>query len=296
MSIDVDRLAETMVRGAQLLIEKAVAPLREESQALRRELAAAAARIVELEARAPIAGPEGPPGRDGVDGKDGAPGRDGIDGKDGAPGERGADGPAGRDGIDGRDGVDGKDGVDGAPGLNGKDGADGKDGAPGLNGKDGVDGKDGAPGMLPIVKDWSDRVHYAGECVAALGGTWQARQDTGHAPPHNDWIALAVRGADGANGRSFEVRGTWSADDEYRALDVVAKDGASFVALSDNPGECPGPKWQMLSMRGKTGQKGDAGSVGPRGERGPAIISAIRDGGVIVFTDDAGDTFEADWR
>lgn len=279
-----------------MMIEKALAPIIAENAALRALSDQMASRIADLEARAPVPGPEGRPGRDG------------IDGKDGAPGERGPEGPAGRDGSDGKDGLpgrDGRDGADGKDGERGADGVDGKDGAPGrdgIDGRDGVpgergaDGKDGAPGMLPIVKVWTDRVHYAGECVTAHGGTWQAQRDTGRAPPHDDWIAIATRGADGADGRSFEVRGTWSPDDEYRALDVVAKDGASFVALTDNPGECPGPKWQMMSMRGKTGQKGDTGAIGPRGERGPAIISAIRDGAVIVFTDDTGDTFEADWR
>jgi hypothetical protein len=268
LSIDVDRLAEEVVRGAQLLIEKAVAPLREESQALRGELAAAAARIAELEARAPVAGPEGPAGRDGAPGErgaDGAPGRDGIDGKDGAPGERGADGR------------------DGADGLNGKDG------------RDGIDGKDGAQGpegRMPAVKAWADGVHYALDCVTHGGATWQAVRDTGHAPPHADWTCIAARGADGAG---IVPRGTWAEGEFYARHDIAAMNGGSFIALQDDPGTCPGPGWQLLTSPGKRGQKGEDGRRGEPGPAGPQPVALVPDeDGRLVLTLSDGSEIEAD--
>jgi hypothetical protein len=298
LSIDVDRLAEEVVRGAQLLIERAVAPLREESQALRSELAAAAARIADLEARAPVAGPEGPAGRDGAPGErgaDGAPGRDGIDGKDGAPGEQGADG---RDGIDGKDGApgrDGADGKDGAPGERGADGAPGRDGADGPNGKDGRDGIDGAQGpegRMPSVKAWVDGVHYALDCVTHGGATWQAVRDTGHAPPHADWVCIAARGADGAG---IVPRGTWSEGEGYARNDIAAMNGGSFIALHDDPGVCPGPGWQLLTSPGKRGQKGEDGRRGEPGPAGPQPVALVPDeDGRLVLTLSDGSEIEAD--
>lgn len=60
------------------------------------------------------------------------------------------------------------------------------------------------------------------------------------------------------------IRGTHNPKDEYSAGDVVALDGASFVARKNSPGECPGPGWQLLARQGQRGV------VGPKGERGPA--------------------------
>lgn len=79
------------------------------------------ARIAELEARAPVAGPPGEQGPPGEAGRDGAPG---------APGE------PGQPGMDGQPGVDGKDGLDGEPGATGEPGPQGEGGAPGRDGKD----------------------------------------------------------------------------------------------------------------------------------------------------------------
>ncbi len=194
--------------------------------------------------------------------------RDGVDGKDGTPGERGADG---RDVDMGevesiirdlvaaiRAPADGRDGVDGTPGPA---------------------GERGPPGFLAEVRAWEDGVHYAGAVVAHDGSTWQAVRDTGKAPPHEDWICLALGGAngrdgvdgkDGADGRSFEVRGTWLDVGTYRRMDVVMLNGASFVAKRDDPGPCPGEGWQLLSSQGKRGQSGEKGERGPKGDRGPA--------------------------
>ncbi len=113
------------------------------------------ARLIQVEARAPVPGPQGPPGErgevgpKGADGMAGKAGTDGLHGKDGAPGTDGAEGLPGLQGKDGRDGLDGKDGEAGLNGKDGRDGLDGKDGAAGLHGKDGaagLNGKDGTPG------------------------------------------------------------------------------------------------------------------------------------------------------
>lgn len=82
-------------------------------------------------------------------------------------------------------------------------------------------------------------------------------------------------GAPGEPGPSFTVRGTWSVDQTYRALDVVAMGGAAFAARSDDPGPCPGEGWQMMSRQGKPGERGERGPKGERGEPGPAAASPV---------------------
>ena len=62
------------------------------------------------------------------------------------------------------------------------------------------------------------------------------------------------------------MRGTFDETAEYRRLDVVARNGGSFIALKDAPGPCPGSGWQLLASQGK---RGVAGARGERGERGP---------------------------
>jgi len=195
--------------------------------------------------------------------KDGEPGRDGAagaDGKDGADGQRGVDGADGKDGIDGAPGRDGTDGIDG------KDGRDGNDGAPGER------GLPGAPGRLPIVRAWTDTIHYEGAVVSHAGASYQAVRDTGRQPPHEDWICIAAAGRDGNDGRSPTVRDTYSAEvDDYRELNIVALGGAAFIARRDNPGVCPGDGWQLIAMQGKRGNAGERGLKGERGPAGPAV-------------------------
>lgn len=173
---------------------------------------------------------------------------------------------------------------------------DGKDGAPGPQGEPGRDGQKGADGRLPLVEEWIERVHYAGEVVALAGATWQAKRDTGKSPPHDDWTCIAAPGRDG---RSLTIRGTFDATAIYEALDVVALNGGSFVTLSDDPGECPGEGWQLLTSPGKRGQKGEdgaRGAPGPRGESGPAVIAGTFDGRRMVLTNDDGSEVSVDMR
>jgi hypothetical protein len=138
--------------------------------------------------------------------------------------------------------------------------------AKGLRGQSGPQGEQGPPGKLPLVKLWvPETVYYAGDVVAYDGGTFQAKRDTGQPPSHADWVCLATAGRDGG---SVTVRGTFDERAEYRRLDVVARNGGSFIALRDAPGLCPGSGWQLLASQGKRGVAGEKGERGPKGDPG----------------------------
>lgn len=209
--------------------------------------------------------------------------KDGEPGPKGDTGERGPEGPAGADGqsvtvdnvlpmID--ELIAEKIAAIPAP----------QDGRDGIDGKDGERGPEGPPGKLPMIAAWDDRVHYEGEAVTWRGGVYQALRDTGKEPGGEDWRCIVERGQDGVDGRSFQVQSTWQDGETYRALDVVALNGASFAAKRDNPGPCPGDGWQMLAMQGKAGKPGPKGD---KGDRGLAVTAAVvgghvTDDGVIV--------------
>jgi hypothetical protein len=108
-------------------------------------------------------------------------------------------------------------------------------------------------------------VHYASDVVLHAGATWQALRDTGQAPPHGDWLCLAAAGRDA---RSPVVRGTYDATASYAALNIIACEGAAFIARHDNPGHCPGEGWQMISRQGARGGTGERGPQGPAGAKG----------------------------
>lgn len=152
------------------------------------------------------------------------------------------------------------------------------------------------PARFPVVRAWEDRVHYEGAVVAHNGATWQAARDTGREPPHEDWAVLA---APGTPGRGFSVRGTWSEGETYRALDVVALSGGSFMALRDDPGPCPGEGWQLMSRQGKAGQPGPRGERGERGSAGPpgpgAASLVLSDDGVLTLSMADGSTVSCDF-
>ena len=162
----------------------------------------------------------------------------------------------------------------------------------------GEPGPRGPVGFLPIAKAWTDAVHYAGDVVTHDGGTYQATRDTGRAPGHEDWTCLAAPGCDGASGadgKSFTVRGTWAPEAEYTALDVVAWNGAAFVARVDNPGGIPGDGWQLMSIQGRRGKAGE-GTKGDPGPPGPAVVSAsIGDDGVLVIRNADGSAITCDF-
>jgi hypothetical protein len=113
--------------------------------------------------------------------------------------------------------------------------------------------------------------------VAHNGATWQAHRDTGKEPGTcADWTPLARSGRDGSDGATPCVRGTWSADAAYAALDIVAFNGGSFIAKQNNPGACPGEGWQLIAGVGKRGVAGERGASGARGERGEKGEAAPR--------------------
>lgn len=233
-----------------------------------------------------------------------------------------------KDGRDGADGKDGKDGADGQPGERGERGFgladfdtelidDGRtlllkfsrgdvtesheiplpEGPAGRDGKDGEPGPEGPAGKLPPVAEWADRVHYEGEVVTRDGAVFQAKRDTGKEPGHEDWLCVVAAGRNGADGRSFTIRGTWSEGEAYTELDVVALNGASFAARRDNPGPCPGDGWQLIASQGKRGNPGERGPAGKgeRGPPGPGAVSLAADGeGLMILTNGDGSTVECD--
>jgi hypothetical protein len=70
------------------------------------------------------------------------------------------------------------------------------------------------------------------------------------------------------------VKGTYNPAEKYRKHDEVARDGATFVALRNDPGPCPGSGWQLRARQGQRGVRGDRGPQGPRGFTGPPGLSA----------------------
>jgi hypothetical protein len=144
---------------------------------------------------------------------------------------------------------------------------------------------------FPQARSWADEVHYAGVVVVHGGATWQAVRDTGKPPPGDDWQCLAVPGLAGTNGRSFQTRGTYDAAAVYAVLDVVTKDGSSFVARSDKPGACPGPEWQMMASQGSRGKPGERGAPGP----GLRLASlTVSDDGLLTLAAADGSTVTCD--
>jgi hypothetical protein len=174
------------------------------------------------------------------------------------------------------------------------------DGERGDKGEPGERGERGPAGMLPNVKAWASEVHYAGEVVTHAGQTWQALTDTGNEPGSDDWACIAERGTDGRDAPGMIIRGTWATENEYQALDVVALNGAAFVAKIDNPGPCPGEGWQLMSAQGKRGAAGERGDKGDKGDRGEpgATIKAVSldDFGVFSFDLTNGQTVQCDAR
>jgi hypothetical protein len=68
---------------------------------------------------------------------------------------------------------------------------------------------------------------------------------------------------------AMRIRGTFQAQAKYTLGDVVALDGASFIARRDDPGGCPGTGWQLLARQGS---RGIAGPQGIAGKDAPRIV------------------------
>lgn len=205
---------------------------------------------------------KGPPGDPGEKGDKGEPG----EAVAGAKGDKGDPGPPG---IQGEQGSVGPRGMEGARGTQGERGAQGERGMRGERGEKGERGLEGPQGKLLSVKPFErEKVYYAGEVVTHEGSTYQALRDTGQNVSHGDWACLAHAGRDGADGKPPNVCGTYDANMRYARLDIVALDGAAFIARIDHPGICPGDDWQLISRQGKPGRRGENGERGIRGEKG----------------------------
>ena len=159
-------------------------------------------------------------------------------------------------------------------------------------GKDGERGAEGPPGKLPPVDEWRDRVYYESEVVTLDGAVFQALRDTGRPPHHEDWRCIVRAGRDG---RSLDIKSTYVAGGQYRALDMVALNGGQFVAKRDNPGVCPGEDWQLMASQGKQGKPGERGAIGPKGERGASVVGGTCDAqGMVTFKCSDGTEFQVD--
>jgi hypothetical protein len=84
--------------------------------------------------------------------------------------------------------------------------------------------------------------------------------------------------------RSLTVCGTYDPQVEYRALDTVALNGASFTAKVDRPGPCPGDGWQLIASQGRAGRPGPQGEPGRNGRDAAQIKSWQIDHANFVVT------------
>lgn len=159
--------------------------------------------------------------------------------------------------------------------------------------------KDGAPGKLPLVREWTDEVHHEGDVVTHDGATYQAMRDTGKSPPHADWQCIAAAGRAGKDADEIEVKATFDPDKPYKRLNIVALNGAAFIARKDDPGPCPGEGWQVIAMRGKPGQPGEAKKGDPgksiKGDAGPPVVAMhVDEEGLLTLVNGDGSTVECD--
>jgi hypothetical protein len=208
----------------------------------------------------------------------GPAGRDGLDGKDGLAGKNGLDGVHGRNGNDGLDGANGKDGLDGKNGDNGLDGEPGRDGRDGLPGRDGSKGERGEHGEKGEMGEQGQR----GET-----GAPGARGEQGE------------KGEPGADAYPGQARGLWSAEADYRQMDVVSYNGSEWRAIQDDPGALPGPGWMLgaKGIKGRPGERGERGERGPQGPMGPAgigIDEVVLNDFTLVFLCSDGSTMRCD--
>lgn len=180
-----------------------------------------------------------------------------------------------RDGRDGRDGEQGPPGPKGEPGERGEKGERGEQGPPGERGERGERGEQGLRGE-------------AGE--RGQDGAPGERGERGEPGERGQDGERGPQGEKGQDGRQWTPRGLWKVEDDYRALDVVAFNGASWVALKDEPGEPGGDGWMLLAKQGKrgpAGERGERGLQGLPGERGkdaPTLMDLTVEGETLIST------------
>jgi hypothetical protein len=91
-------------------------------------------------------------------------------------------------------------------------------------------------------------------------------------------------GSPGRDARAWRHRRTYDPKQSYADGDVVAHDGGSWLALTDEPGTLPGDGWAQLTLRGQRGKPGERGERGPQGAegRGIADLSITESGETLV--------------
>ena len=140
------------------------------------------------------------------------------------------------------------------------------------------------PGKIAGVQTYvEDTIHYRGDVVVHLGGTFQAKCDTAKAPPHPDWTCIAAAGREA---RTPKVCGTYREGETFSYLDIVALNGSSFIARWDDPGPCPGDGWQLIASAGRAGKPGPKGERGERGLPGlpvPYLVRGYIDGFTLTL-------------
>lgn len=152
-----------------------------------------------------------------------------------------------------------------------------------LHGKDGRDGKDGEPGEKGMPGDPGPQGDMG---VDGIPG------------PRGDPGEKGDPGAPGADGAEWRHLGVYDPEAAYWRNDVVAKDGGSFVACTDDPGPCPGDGWRMIAGRGRAGQRGEQGPRGMRGEKGDdgvGISDVVEDKGKVFVLLTDGRTVVIPW-
>lgn len=201
----------------------------------------------------------------------GATGMTGMTGMTGAAstvaGQTGQTGNTGMTGMTGAAStVAGNTGMTGMTGLTGIQGAQGNTGMTGLTGATGMTGMTGKTGMTGMTG------------VGTQGNTG----NTG------------MTGAQGPSGGTVNWLGTWLVGTPYVAMDGVAYQGASYIALQASTGQTPpnATYWQVIAQMGSTGQTGITGMTGMTGMTGAASTVAGNTGmtGMTGMTGKTGNT------
>lgn len=271
---DGESFGAEVVAAVKGFLEQEVAPLRDEIQQLRDQLAEYKRLVPERGEK----GDSGEPGRDGEPGERG---------EKGEPGERGPQGEPGVKGEDGLDGKDGRDGVDGTPGPRGEAGPPGVDGRDGKDGEKGADGADGvgvagaiinrAGGLVLTLTDGTTR--DLGLVVGRDGkdgrdgvdGQKGERGDPGFSlddfdVERVDERTVALKFERGDQQETYELnfpcfidRGVYKDGQKYDAGDGVTWGGSYWLAqekTTDRPGE-GSTAWRLAVKKGRDGKDAD---------------------------------------
>lgn len=164
------------------------------------------------------------------------------------------------------------------------------------------------------------------------GGVWYARGQTRGTPDNDTSWKLMVEGirdlivehtAEGCHLEfmlsSGDIRGydltipkvehlgAWKPDTEYRELQEVAWNGATWRAIRGTLSEPPSDDWRLVSQRGKSGPRGEPGPMGLQGAPGPegrgighvgwegkGFAVTLTDGTVIPVIPNIGDEDDAE--